>query len=86
MIAATACRYFFIAAARGEDKIAEIESAMHAVLREHQIDAVDYAIVVDSSDLKRTTLLSERTADPIALIAAHVGTTRLIDNLKLQVL
>lgn len=71
--------------AEGEDRIAEIESAMRNVLKNHQIDRVDYAIVVDSHDLQPAKRLAEFSEGPIALIAAHVGTTRLIDNLKLLV-
>lgn len=41
------------------------------------LDRVDYAVVVDADSLQP---LSELDRDAVALIAGHVGSTRLIDN------
>jgi pantoate--beta-alanine ligase len=64
----------------GQLKVAQLEGAMLSTLKETGAERIDYARVVD-----RETLLdlSELDRPAIALIAAHVGTTRLIDNLLL---
>lgn len=46
-------------------------------------DSIDYAVVVDAQTLTTLTPLSTST-QVVALIAAHVGTTRLIDNLLIS--
>ncbi|MEZ6153565.1 MAG: pantoate--beta-alanine ligase [Pirellulaceae bacterium] len=57
-----------------------LEQSMHHILREAGIERIDYACIVD-----RTTLESLPQLDrpAVALIAAHVGDTRLIDNVLL---
>lgn len=65
--------------------LAIIEQAMREVLVGQGVDRIDYARVVD-----RATLEAPREdnngviGSVVALIAAHVGTTRLIDNLLLE--
>lgn len=58
--------------------------ALEALIRSHldgQVDAVDYAVVRDADSLEPLeTALPERA---VALIAARVGRTRLIDNMVL---
>jgi pantoate--beta-alanine ligase len=63
--------------ASGERDGEVIQSAMRGVLAAAGIERVDYAAVAD-----RETLAEKQTLDgpAIALIAAFVGTTRLIDN------
>ncbi|TWU66163.1 pantoate--beta-alanine ligase [Crateriforma conspicua] len=59
-----------------------LQSIMHTVLTESgkshpPVDCIDYAVVRGADDLR---VLNTVTADAIALIAAKVGSTRLIDN------
>jgi len=63
--------------AAGERQRATLEALMQQRLFAAGVESVDYAVVVD-----RWQLRSHREADDdaIALIAAHVGSTRLIDN------
>ncbi|MCC6507889.1 MAG: pantoate--beta-alanine ligase [Pirellulaceae bacterium] len=67
--------------AAGRHSIGEIEQQMRETLLSQGAQRVDYARIVD-----RETLLapSEDTDAVVALIAVHVGTTRLIDNLLLE--
>jgi pantoate--beta-alanine ligase len=68
-------------AAQGERQAANLVEAMRRVLAEAQISHVDYAAVVDPETLEPVTEL----AGPVmALIAAKVGTTRLIDNWRIE--
>lgn len=63
----------------GETSLAptEIASAMVDVLRSVEGVELQYALIADGTTLE---LLTERTEPAVALIAARVGTTRLIDN------
>lgn len=65
----------------GELDVAAIEAAMHRSLLHTGADRVEYARVVNSDTLGD---LREIKAPAIALIAAQVGATRLIDNLVLH--
>lgn len=67
-------------ATAGEQRISELESAMERILRAGGVDRIDYARVVDAESLEDLEHL-DRAA--VALIAVHVGATRLIDNLLL---
>lgn len=75
--------------ASGETNVAVVESAMQQILsgqqddrpQAHRVDQIDYAVVVDAHQLKPLTRL-DRPA--VALIAARVGQTRLIDNRSLN--
>jgi pantoate--beta-alanine ligase len=60
----------------GEREVARLEAEMTQVLLA-QTDSVDYAVVVDSDSLAP---IQELATEAVALIAAHVGKTRLIDN------
>ncbi len=62
---------------RGERDIHVLEKAMESTLYDQGADRIDYARVVDRHSLDSLKVL-DRPA--VALIAAHVGTTRLIDN------
>ena len=64
----------------GERSIATLESAMHLQLIEGGVDRIDYARVVHQETLAD---LTELAPPALALIAAHAGSTRLIDNLML---
>ena len=65
----------------GEFNVSAIEAAMHRSLLATGADRVEYARVVNSETLEE---LQELTAPAIALIAARVGATRLIDNLVIH--
>ena len=64
----------------GERDVATLESAMREKLMEGGADRIDYARIVHQETLAD---LREISSPAIALIAAHVGSTRLIDNLML---
>jgi pantoate--beta-alanine ligase len=64
-------------AADGEKNAAAIVSQMHAILNQAGIDRIDYATIADPETL---TELTSFDGPAVALIAAHVGKTRLIDN------
>jgi pantoate--beta-alanine ligase len=74
------------AIAAGERKIEVLESVMRQMLmgtsdapsaNSHRVDKIDYAVVVDAATMSQIAQL-DRPA--VALIAAYVGDTRLIDN------
>lgn len=68
-------------AAAGARQTSALEEAMHAILREAKISRVDYAVVVDP----HTLLPKNSPGDSArALIAAYVGSTRLIDNRAIE--
>jgi pantoate--beta-alanine ligase len=50
---------------------------MREVLLRSPVDSIDYAVVVDTESLEP---LESVEREGVALIAARVGTTRLIDN------
>ena len=64
----------------GETLASAILPAMRTILDEAGIDRIDYIALADPETLQDRTRLDQPT---IALIAAHVGQTRLIDNLML---
>ncbi|MCA9198167.1 MAG: pantoate--beta-alanine ligase, partial [Planctomycetales bacterium] len=63
----------------GERSVAALESRMKRIL-EPSVDRIDYAVVVDAVTLDP---IREVHAPAVALIAAYVGSTRLIDNCQL---
>lgn len=63
--------------ASGEKNIAELESEMQQCLYDNGAQRIDYARIVDAQWL---TDLEEVSGDVVALIAAHIEKTRLIDN------
>ena len=64
---------------QGIDDVEQISSAMEEELSD--VDKIDYAVVVDANTLDPIQKISKPA---VALIAAHVGGTRLIDNRVLQ--
>jgi pantoate--beta-alanine ligase len=68
-------------ASSGERSAAALTQAMQQVLRKAQITRVDYAAVVDPETLAPIEQLSGPAR---VLIAAHVGSTRLIDNRQIE--
>ncbi len=66
---------------RGTRCIAELEDVMQSVLRDAGIERIDYARIVDRDNLET---LRQLDCPAVALIAAHVGATRLIDNMLLS--
>lgn len=65
---------------RGESNCAELEAAMRDVLAAASLTP-DYAVLVDRETLQS---LSQLTRPAVALIAAKVGKTRLIDNMLFE--
>lgn len=63
--------------AKAERDAANIAAQMRATLRAAGVESIDYATVVDAKTLAAIDRI-ESTA--VALIAARIGTTRLIDN------
>lgn len=64
----------------GEREVAKLESNMSEVLLQHGAESIDYARVVDADTLSDIQAIQ---SSAIALIAARIGQTRLIDNLLL---
>lgn len=67
----------------GERSVAAIEAAMLHELRIGEadgVDSVDYAVVADGESLERSEMIGDSA---VALVAARIGTTRLIDNVIL---
>lgn len=62
----------------GETSVDELNSLLHRTLQ--PCDSVDYALVADIGSLQPIESLSGVPGHDIVLIAARVGTTRLIDN------
>ena len=56
----------------------DAEQTLQAILARERSVKVDYAVVVDSATLRRPV-----ESEPVALVAARVGQTRLIDNHRL---
>ena len=64
----------------GTKTVAELEDAMHQELQTAPVDSVDYATIVDPDTMEPLMKIDESA---VAIIAARVGTTRLIDNMTL---
>jgi pantoate--beta-alanine ligase len=67
--------------AEGERDAGAIARRMHEVLTAGGVDAIDYAAVACADSLASIELIDRRA---VALIAARVGATRLIDNAILE--
>lgn len=65
----------------GERSAANLETVGRQVLQEAGIDLIDYVEVRDGSTLAKVERVS---VEPVMLIAARVGKTRLIDNIVLS--
>lgn len=63
--------------AAGERDASRLSQRMRATLQAAGIDRIDYATIADAESLAE---LQSVDRPAVALIAAHVGTTRLIDN------
>ena len=63
--------------AGGERDVATVESGMVSVLKEGGVSAIDYAVVADGVSLEGMGMV---VPGCVALVAARVGSTRLIDN------
>lgn len=63
--------------ADGARDVESLQRILAATLTRGGVDKIDYAVIADPTDL---TICSEATAEHVALIAAWVGNTRLIDN------
>lgn len=67
--------------AEGGRDISQIESAMQQELESTSGVKLEYAVIVNYETLKKLTVAEPRM---VALVAARVGTTRLIDNMILR--
>ncbi|OYP34148.1 pantoate--beta-alanine ligase [Rhodopirellula sp. MGV] len=69
----------------GQRDVAKLTEILHAPLADtpdsQGVDRVDYAVIVDCENLQPIDTIS---ASAVALLATHVGTTRLIDNCVLR--
>lgn len=73
-----------VAVQRGTTLAAELETCMHASIGLHPDVRLDYARVLDADNLRNIERVDKSSPDSaVALIAARVGTTRLIDNVLL---
>jgi pantoate--beta-alanine ligase len=61
----------------GERSVPALEKEMRRVLELAPVDEIDYAAIVDPESMKPLHTLQ---GSPVAIIAARVGSTRLIDN------
>lgn len=62
---------------RGESDVQAVESAMRQELLAAPVDSIDYAAIVDPVTLEPSV---ELESSVVAIIAARLGSTRLIDN------
>jgi pantoate--beta-alanine ligase len=62
---------------RGERDVQAVERAMRQELLAAPVDSIDYAAIVDPVTLEP---ISEIQASVVGIIAARLGSTRLIDN------
>lgn len=67
---------------QGERSVVKLEAKMSETLLSEGADSIDYARIVHADTLQS---LDELASPAIALIAARVGKTRLIDNLVLDI-
>jgi len=66
----------------GQRNVGKIEAAMNDVLNDAPVDSIDYAAIVDPDTMEQR---SDLDSPAVAIIAARVGTTRLIDNSLLRI-
>jgi pantoate--beta-alanine ligase len=66
---------------RGERDALRLTAAMHEVIRSEPLVELDYVELVDAETLEPVTRLRGAC---LAMLAARVGTTRLIDNLLIE--
>lgn len=66
---------------RGERDTLRLTGTIREVLAKEPLARVDYAEIVDKATLERVVLLR---GECYALLAVHVGKTRLLDNLLIQ--
>ena len=72
------------ALAGGETNVARLEEIMRSIATEEPAVQLDYARIVNADNLMELACVDvTRPETAVALIAAKVGTTRLIDNLML---
>jgi pantoate--beta-alanine ligase len=67
--------------ARGERDARELATDLMQALIDGGIDSIDYAVIADGQSLES---LDQVRKDAVALVAGHVGKTRLIDNVILD--
>lgn len=67
--------------AAGQRQAVTLEKTLRDTLAQHDITEIDYAVAVPVETLEPVPLLPEQA---ITLLAVRLGTTRLIDNLRLD--
>ncbi len=67
----------------GETDLVNIRAAMHDLMTAHEHVTLDYATIADANSLEE---LNTPTSHMVALVAAQVGKTRLIDNMVIEAL
>jgi pantoate--beta-alanine ligase len=71
--------------AGGERRMSCLAQLLHTTLVEYGVDEVDYAEVVDGATLVRSASdCADADRETVALVAARLGRTRLIDNTVLS--
>lgn len=60
----------------------ELEAAMREMLQSAPVDSIDYAAIVDPDTMVRLQRIDRQA---VAILAARIGSTRLIDNATLRV-
>ena len=65
----------------GENTSASLEAAMRAELETAPVDSIDYAAIVHPGTMEPVEAVDESA---VAIIAARVGSTRLIDNMTIM--
>lgn len=81
LVISRALRKVEASAAAGERRISALRTTLEAVLAEEPEVRRQYAVVVDANTLAECETLNRPC---VALVAAHVGSTRLIDNVVLN--
>ncbi len=65
----------------GKEDVAQVQQELHASLESEKGLALDYAVIADAHTLESITQVQ---AEMVILVAARVGSTRLIDNLPVS--
>jgi len=67
----------------GQHTVSDLETAMRSIIAEESLATLDYAVVVDPETFEPPNK-SDTSSQLQALIALKIGSTRLIDNLRIS--